>query len=74
MRRNLEEVLAKNGELSRANSDLRHRLSDVESQLKEQREKTTTHKRQVEHLNKVREKQTKTIRSLEVCTAKWTLL
>ena len=67
VRRQLEDILAKNGELSRANSDLRHKITEMEYQLKEQVDKLAAQKRHIEHLTKIRQRQDKAIGSMEVC-------
>ena len=66
MRKQLEDILSKNGELSRANGELRHRITELEYQMKEQRDKLSGQKRHVEHLTKIRQKQDKTIGNFEV--------
>ena len=66
VRKQLEDILNKNGELSRANGDLRHKITELEYQMKEQRDKLAAQKRHVEHLTKIRQKQDKTINSYEV--------
>ncbi len=70
MRKQLEDLLSRNGELSRANSELRHKLTEIEYQIKEQKEKVSSYKSHVEHMTRVRQKQDETIDSMKV----WQLL
>lgn len=66
MRKQLEEIISKNGELSRANGELRHKITELEFQMKDQKEKLAKEKHHVDHLTKVRHKQDENIRVLEV--------
>ncbi len=56
-RKNNDEVTAKNGELARVNTDLRHKVNDLEFQVKQQKDKISSIKTQTEHLQKIRQKQ-----------------
>lgn len=66
VRRQMEELLAKNGELSRANTELRHKVTDLEYECKDQRQKMASQKSQVEHLTRVRQKQDESLHSMQV--------
>ncbi len=70
VRRQLEELLNKNGELSRTNTDLRHRVQELEFRNKEIKDKVSTQKLQIEHLNKIKKKQEDSMDSLVVSIQK----
>lgn len=66
VRKQLEELLNKNGELSRTNTDLRHRVQELEFKNKEIKDKVSTQRLQIEHLTKIKKKQEDTMDSLAV--------
>ncbi len=72
MRKQLEELLSRNGDLSRTNTELRHRIMEVECKNKELKDRISSQKTQIEHLTKTKKKQEETIDGLrvrkEVCT------
>ena len=67
MRKQLDDIISKNGDLSRANSDLRHKITEFEYTVKEQKEKMGRQRSQIEHLTKIRQKQEEAVNHVEVC-------
>ncbi|ELT98464.1 hypothetical protein CAPTEDRAFT_74809, partial [Capitella teleta] len=65
VRRQLEESLSKNGSLSRANTELRHKITEQDLQLKEQRDKVSRLQGQVDHFGRVRKKHEESLSSVE---------
>ena len=68
VRKQLEELLSRNGELSRANTELRHKITEVDYKNKELKDRILSQKSQIEHLTKVKKKQEETMDSFEVRT------
>ena len=66
VRRQLEDIVGKNGDLSRTNTDLRHKVTEFELQVKDQKDKISSQKHHIEHLCKIKKKQEETINSLQV--------
>ena len=65
VRKQLEELLSRNGELSRANTELRHKITEVDYKNKELKDRILSQKSQIEHLTKVKKKQEETMDSFE---------
>ena len=66
VRKELEELLTKNGELARANTELRHKVTEQEYLSREQKEKIASQRSQIDHLTRIRQKQDDSLRSLQV--------
>jgi DNA repair exonuclease SbcCD ATPase subunit len=68
-RHQLEQSLSKNGALSRANTELRHKVTELELSVKDQKDKISQLKNQVDHLGRIRSKQEQSLTSMQVRAA-----
>ena len=68
VRKQLEELLSRNGGLSRTNTELRHKITEVDYKNKELKDRILSQKSQIEHLTKVKKKQEETMDNFEVRT------
>ena len=66
VRKQLDELVSKNGDLSRANTELRHQTTELEMQIKEMHDKMSGSKAHIEHLGKIRKKQEMTLDKMQV--------